>query len=55
MGPYSKFVLPYPTDFAMRDKAARTRRSQLVPGADGVVLEIGIGLKARAVASGDAA
>jgi hypothetical protein len=32
----------------MRDKAALARRSQLVPGADGVVLEIGIGLKERA-------
>ena len=43
MGLYSKLVLPYLTDFAMRDKAARARRSQLVPGADGIVLEIGIG------------
>jgi len=43
MGLYSKLVLPYLTDFAMRDKAATARRSELVPGADGVVLEIGIG------------
>ena len=43
MSLYSKLVLPYLTDFAMRDKAARARRSQLVPGADGVVLEIGVG------------
>jgi ubiquinone/menaquinone biosynthesis C-methylase UbiE len=43
MGLYRKLVLPYLTDFAMRDKAARARRSQLVPGADGIVLEIGIG------------
>jgi ubiquinone/menaquinone biosynthesis C-methylase UbiE len=43
MSLYSKFVLPHLTDFAMRDKAARARRSQLVPSADGVVLEIGIG------------
>jgi ubiquinone/menaquinone biosynthesis C-methylase UbiE len=43
MGLYSKLVLPYLTDFAMRDKAARARRSQLVPGADGIVLEIGVG------------
>ena len=43
MGLYRKLVLPYLTDFAMRDKAARARRSQLVPGAQGVVLEIGIG------------
>lgn len=43
MGLYSKLVLPYLTDFAMRDKAARARRSQLVPSAEGVVLEIGIG------------
>ena len=43
MSLYSKLVLPYLTDFAMRDKAARARRSQLVPGAEGIVLEIGIG------------
>jgi len=43
MGLYNKLVLPYLTDFAMRDKAARARRSQLVPGAEGIVLEIGIG------------
>ena len=43
MGVYRKLVLPYLTDFAMRDKAARARRSQLVPGAEGIVLEIGIG------------
>jgi len=43
MSLYSKFVLPYLTDFAMRDKAARARRSELVPGADGIVLEIGVG------------
>jgi ubiquinone/menaquinone biosynthesis C-methylase UbiE len=43
MGLYRKFVLPYLTDFAMRDKAATARRSELVPGAGGVVLEIGIG------------
>ena len=43
MGLYRKFVLPYLTDFAMRDKAALARRSKLVPGADGIVLEIGIG------------
>ncbi len=43
MGLYTRFVLPYLTDFAMRDKVATARRSELVPGADGVVLEIGIG------------
>ena len=43
MGVYSKLVLPYLTDFAMRDKAALARRSKLVPGAEGIVLEIGIG------------
>ena len=48
MGLYSKLVLPYLTDFAMRDKAALARRSKLVPGAEGIVLEIGIGLKERA-------
>src|SRR5712664_200319 len=43
MGLYSKLVLPYLTDFAMRDKVAAPRRSELVQGADGIVLEIGIG------------
>ncbi len=43
MGLYSKLVLPYLTDFAMRDKVATARRSELVPGADGIVLEIGVG------------
>ena len=43
MGLYSKLVLPYLTDFAMRDKAATARRSELVPSAEGIVLEIGIG------------
>lgn len=43
MGLYSKLVLPYLTDFAMRDKAAHARRSQLIPRADGIVLEIGVG------------
>jgi ubiquinone/menaquinone biosynthesis C-methylase UbiE len=43
MGLYRKFFLPYLTDFTMRDKAATARRSELVPGADGIVLEIGIG------------
>jgi len=43
MGLYSKFVLPYLTDFAMRDKAATARRSELIPSANGIVLEIGIG------------
>ncbi len=36
MGLYSKLVLPYLTDFAMRDKAATARRSELVPSANGV-------------------
>ncbi len=43
MSLYSKLVLPYLTDFVMRDKVATARRSQLVPGAEGIVLEIGIG------------
>jgi len=43
MSLYSKFVLPYLTDFVMRDKAATARRTELVPGASGVVLEIGVG------------
>jgi ubiquinone/menaquinone biosynthesis C-methylase UbiE len=43
MGLYSKFVLPYLIDLAMRDKAASARRAELVPGASGVVLEIGVG------------
>jgi ubiquinone/menaquinone biosynthesis C-methylase UbiE len=43
MGLYSKFVLPRLIDLAMRDKVASARRAQLVPGASGVVLEIGAG------------
>ena len=43
MGLYSKYVLPRIIDLAMRDKAATARRAELVPGASGVVLEIGVG------------
>ena len=43
MGLYSKYVLPRIIDLAMRDKVATARRAELVPGASGVVLEIGVG------------
>jgi ubiquinone/menaquinone biosynthesis C-methylase UbiE len=43
MGLYSKFVLPHLIDLVMRDKVVSARRAELVPGASGVVLEIGIG------------
>lgn len=40
---YRRFVLPRLIDLAMQDKAAATRRSELVPRATGSVLEVGIG------------
>jgi ubiquinone/menaquinone biosynthesis C-methylase UbiE len=43
VGLYSKYVLPRIIDLAMRDKVATARRAELVPGASGVVLEIGVG------------
>jgi len=43
MGLYRRFILPRLIDFAMREKAATARRSELVPRATGSVLEIGIG------------
>ena len=43
MGLYRRFVLPRLIDFAMKDKAAAARRSELIPRATGVVLEVGIG------------
>jgi len=43
MGLYRRFVLPRLIDFAMKDKAADARRSQLIPKATGAVLEVGIG------------
>jgi len=43
MGLYKKFILPHLIDLAMKDKAMRERRAQVIPGATGVVLEVGIG------------
>src|SRR2546425_13256923 len=43
MGLYRRFILPRLIDFAMREKAATARRSELIPRATGSVLEIGIG------------
>ena len=42
MGIYGRFVLPRLIDCTMKDKAAATRRSELIPRATGSVLEIGI-------------
>jgi protein-L-isoaspartate O-methyltransferase len=39
---YRRFVLPRLIDLAMKDKAAAARRSELIPRATGVVLEVGI-------------
>src|SRR6185503_10289728 len=43
MGWYGRFVVPRLIDLAMRNKVATARRSELVPAASGVVLEIGVG------------
>ena len=43
MTAYEKWVLPWLTDLAMRNKEATRYRSQLVPGARGMVLEVGVG------------
>lgn len=43
MGFYSKYVLPRLIDLAMRNKDTTWLRSELVPGAQGDVLEVGIG------------
>lgn len=40
---YDKWILPRLVDFAMRNKEATRYRSQVVPQARGVVLEIGVG------------
>ena len=43
MGLYDKWILPRLTDLAMRNREATRYRSQIVPQACGVVLEIGVG------------
>lgn len=43
MSIYRRFVLPKLIDLAMKDEAATTRRSALIPRATGSVLEVGIG------------
>jgi len=43
VGWYGKFVVPRLIDLAMRGKVTSARRAELVPGAGGVVLEIGVG------------
>ena len=43
MGLYSKYPLPRLIDLAMRNKDTTGLRSELIPGAQGDVLEIGIG------------
>jgi ubiquinone/menaquinone biosynthesis C-methylase UbiE len=43
MGLYQRFVLPKLIDYAMKDKSAAARRSELIPRATGDVLEVGIG------------
>jgi ubiquinone/menaquinone biosynthesis C-methylase UbiE len=43
MGLYQRYVLPKLIDYAMKDKSAAARRSELIPMAIGDVLEVGIG------------
>lgn len=43
MNAYDKWILPWLTDLAMRNKEATRYRSRLVPGARGAVLEVGVG------------
>jgi ubiquinone/menaquinone biosynthesis C-methylase UbiE len=43
MNVYDKWILPRLTDLAMRSKEATRYRSQIVPQACGIVLEIGVG------------
>ena len=43
MSVYARFVLPPLLDFAMRNAELMRYREQLVPGARGVVLEVGVG------------
>ena len=43
MGFYEKWILPRLVDVAMRNKEAMRYRSQIVPQARGMVLEIGVG------------
>ena len=43
MGLYAKYVLPHMIDLAMQDKETTRIRSEVIPRAHGVVLELGIG------------
>jgi SAM-dependent methyltransferase len=43
MGLYARCVLPRLTDLAMRNAGARVERARIVPGASGLVLEVGVG------------
>jgi ubiquinone/menaquinone biosynthesis C-methylase UbiE len=43
VGIYSRIVLPKLIDLAMKDKAVAAKRSEVIPKATGLVLEIGIG------------
>jgi ubiquinone/menaquinone biosynthesis C-methylase UbiE len=43
MGLYDRHILPHCIDLAMRSRVVRVERQRLLPGAEGRVLEIGIG------------
>jgi len=43
MGLYAKYVLPHVIDLAMQDKETSRIRSEVIPRAHGMVLELGIG------------
>ena len=43
MGLYTRCVLPRLTDRAMRNAAVRAERASVVPRAEGLVLEVGVG------------
>lgn len=43
MGLYAKYVLPHVIDLAMQDKQTSRIRSEVIPRAHGMVLELGIG------------
>jgi ubiquinone/menaquinone biosynthesis C-methylase UbiE len=43
MGLYAKYVLPHVIDLAMQDKETTRIRSEVIPHAHGMVLELGIG------------
>lgn len=43
MGLYARYLLPRLTDLAMRNPAVRVERARLLPLAEGLVLEVGVG------------